>query len=143
MTEKLLSVTELLHNEKTVALTSIVHSLGTLQYRHEELINELIGAILKKKTPSEEKLEKTDDVAQCVSPSQLSSLLLSCAHLDYLPQVLEGKLSEVVKQIKDSPEVDSRLWLNTVWALVILGKADADTVASVLKSSFVESLKGI
>ncbi len=122
---------DVLHKEKAVVLISIVHSLGTLLYKNEELMDHLISAILKKETE------------QQIMANQLSSVILSCAYLDYLPPALEGMLFNIVQHIEASPDVDSRTWLNTVWALVLLGKAAPTHVSSVLKDSFIETLKGI
>ena len=65
------------------------------------------------------------------------STILACGTLNHVPERwTKGNLLDFcVKKVQDSREVDAKTWLNTVYALVVLGVTDESVIASVLSKS--------
>ena len=75
-----------------------------------------------------------EEIIENLPVDLLSSVIAVCASLNHMPQqwTIGNSLDTVVKKIQNSPTVGPKIWLNTVYSLVVLGKADAAVVSSVL-----------
>ncbi len=106
----------------------LLKSLSTLRYRNTQLLDVLNQSVLRQ-------IDK-------VSDHDLSFVLMTCANLDYLPTSTQDRMSEIVKRIQEGAESNPKLWLDTVWSLVLLNKATHEAVQSVLEPEFYKKLQG-
>ena len=107
---------------------AFLQSLSTLRWRHTGVLDGLTETLLANVS-----MVKTSDVL---------SLLLTCASLDYLPPVLARELPVLLKMVEDSKMTDPRSWLDVVWCCAVLNNCDSNMAASVLGSDFLDLLKG-
>ena len=142
ITTTLYSNNHLLLKEDLGTLSSILVSLMTLQYKYLELIDSIMDIIMS--GPGDANMSD-EHIIENLPVDLLSSIIAVCASLNHIPQQwTKGNwLDTVVKKIQSSPAVSPKIWLNTVFALVVLGKADAAVVSSVLSDpGIVFVLKG-
>ena len=133
VTTKLHSNLQALQKTDYKSLVSILFSLARLKYKHTDLVDDIVDILLS--NPQSLDFSEEQHVEQLPS-DMLISLILSCASLNYMPKKwrLGQMLGVCMKKIWNSPDVDKKVWLETVYALVILQVADASFVASVLRT---------
>ena len=74
--------------------------------------------------------------------SDLVSVLLTCAHLDYLPRAVSVRLEELTDKLFDIRQQSPREWLDAVWSCAVLQCASPKMVDSVLDKKFQETMQG-
>ena len=121
----------LLQKEDLGTLSSILVSLMKLQYKYLELIDSVVDIFMS--GPKDAKMSD-EEILENLPVDLLSSVIAVCASLNHMPKkwTLGNWLDTVVKKIQNSPSIGPKVWLNTVYSLVVLGKADAEAVSSVL-----------
>ncbi|XP_065334990.1 FAST kinase domain-containing protein 3, mitochondrial [Cloeon dipterum] len=118
----------LAQNKQPAPVGSALTSIGILRYRDAALLDAL----------SEWMVAHSE---QC-RPQDLVSFLLTLAYTGYEPSNLDAALEVVSKRLsimKDAPSATS--WLETVWALTVLGRLQGAQAASVLNANFLEQLR--
>lgn len=112
-----------LQAEEPRTLCSILYSLSLLRHKDVKLIERTVDVLVSQ-------LNSSRDASEQLPVEDLSSMIVACASLNFMPAKLEDGnfLSDCVEQIKDSP----RTLLNTVHALAMLQKADSSAISSVL-----------
>ena len=109
-------------------VSSFLQSLSILRWRHTGVLDGLAETLLANVS-----VVKTSDVL---------SLLLTCACLDYLPPALARELQVLLKTVEDVRMTDPRSWLDAVWCCAVLGNCDSNMAASILAGDFLNLLKG-
>ncbi|CAH2981610.1 unnamed protein product [Chilo suppressalis] len=113
------------NSEKPSVVTSIVVSLGLLKYRHEAAL-----AAIAEWMHSRRDVCRANDVASAV---------VTFATLHYVPPQSE-ELFEIAVSLKEDEMSRSTSWLDLVFALVILEKAQKGHLASTLRPEFIDKL---
>ena len=123
----------LLQREDLATLSSILVSLMKLQYKYLELIDSVVDIFMS--GPEDAKMSD-EQMVENLPVDLLSSVITVCASLNHVPEkwTLGIWLDTVVKKIQESPTVGPKIWLNTVYSLVVLGKANAAAISSVLSN---------
>ena len=131
ITTTLYSNNHLLLKEDLGTLSSILVSLMKLQYKYLELIDSIVDIFMS--GPKDAKMSDKE-IIENLPVDLLSSIIAVCASLNHMPQqwTIGNSFDTVVKKIQNSPTVGPKIWLNTVYSLAVLGKADAAVVSSVL-----------
>ncbi|XP_035897422.1 FAST kinase domain-containing protein 3, mitochondrial [Anopheles stephensi] len=119
---------ELTKNTDRIApIVSVLTSLGMLRYRDGTVLDNLCGWIA-----SHHELCK---------PSQLGSMLLSLATLNYEPISMDTIKAKLIANVSENDFIRSSDWLNTVWSLTVLNCVNGDQLSSVLNGEFFEKLQ--
>ena len=110
--------------QSSPVLRSLLTSLGLLRYSHPALLD----SILTWFTAHTESLTTRD----------LTSLLISLASLDY---TVPGQHSQLLVSLTDqlaggAESMPEQAWLDTVWALTVLGRVNHAHLESVLNHTF-------
>ena len=114
--------------ESVHLVPSFLQSLSMLRWRHTGILDGLAETLLAN--------------VDTVKTSDVLSLLLTCASLDYMSPVLARQLHVVLKKLEGAKTTDPRSWLDAVWCCAVLGNCDADMAASVLGADFLSLLEG-
>uniref|UniRef100_A0A182QQ10 RAP domain-containing protein n=1 Tax=Anopheles farauti TaxID=69004 RepID=A0A182QQ10_9DIPT len=115
------------NTDKIAPIVSILTSLGMLRYRDGTVLDNLCGWIA-----SHHELCK---------PTQLGSLLLSLATLNYEPISMDTIKGKLVANVSENDFIRSTDWLNTVWSLTILNSVSGAQLSSVLNDDFFRKLE--
>lgn len=115
-------------NEGNAVVGSILTSLGFLRYKNTELLDLLCEWIIAK--------------PRSLRPSCVTSLLLTLATVAHIPFNTPELYKTLIEPLRESDMPASEVWLDVVWATVILGLADPVHVSSVLDSVFTTKLSG-
>uniref|UniRef100_A0A182JSE8 RAP domain-containing protein n=1 Tax=Anopheles christyi TaxID=43041 RepID=A0A182JSE8_9DIPT len=115
------------NSDKMAPIVSVLTSLGMLRYRDRPVLDNLCGWIA-----SHHELCK---------PTQLGSLLLSLATLNYEPISMDTIKAKLVANVSENDFIRSTDWLNTVWSLTILNCVIGDQLSSVLNADFFRKLQ--
>ncbi|XP_050098994.1 uncharacterized protein LOC126579593 [Anopheles aquasalis] len=119
---------ELVKNQDKIApIVSILTSLGMLRYRDGTVLDALCGWVAAHH--------------ELCKPTQLGSVLLSLATLNYEPICMDTLKTKLVANVSENDFVRSSDWLNTVWSLTILNCAKAEQLSSVLNGDFYHRLQ--
>lgn len=113
------------NKDKPAVVNSILVSLGLLKYRNEAVLSSLI-----------EWISSHSDVCR---PSDIASAVVTLATVDYLPIQAEYLL-EVALMLKEDELVKASSWLDLVFSLLILDKAEKHHLISTLKPEFIDKL---
>ncbi|XP_025422415.1 uncharacterized protein LOC112692084 isoform X2 [Sipha flava] len=113
-------------NDRFSVIGSILTSIGILRYRDAELLESLSIWVEK-------------HMNDC-KPSILTSYLLTLAYVNYKPINMDNiiKVFTDIKHFNDAGNINT--WLDIVWSLVVLEKANNDHLESVLSSDYVSNL---
>ncbi|XP_059478988.1 FAST kinase domain-containing protein 4 isoform X2 [Neocloeon triangulifer] len=115
-------------NKHPAPVGSALTSLGILRYRDAALLDVFSEWIVQHSE-------------QC-RPQDLVSFLLTLANTGYEPSNFEAALKVVLGRLSSPKELPSALaWLETVWALTVLGRLEASQAASVLEAGFLGQLR--
>jgi len=112
--------------EKHAVVRSILTSLGQLHFLHTGVMERIAEWYNKRR----EKLDSKDMVA----------MLMTCANLNYLPQDEQRLIEHISQTLNETSITDHQVWLDVVWSLVVLGRANHQQLNSVLNSDFSTSL---
>ncbi|XP_046435074.1 FAST kinase domain-containing protein 4 isoform X1 [Neodiprion virginianus] len=113
-------------NNGTAVIGSVVTSLGFLRYKNTELLDALCEWILAE--------------PRSLKPQYITSLLLTLATVLHIPFNMTELQKAFIKPLKETDVSASEVWLDVVWATVILGIADPVQVACTLDSVFIQKL---
>ncbi|XP_038221665.1 FAST kinase domain-containing protein 4 [Zerene cesonia] len=116
------------NKDKPAVVNSIVVSLGLLKYRHEEALAAITEWMQANK-------------AVC-RPGDIASTMITLATLDYLPPNSEG-FFETALQLKEEEMTKALSWLDLVFSLLILNKAELHHLVSTLKPEFIDQLLSV
>uniref|UniRef100_A0A182P566 RAP domain-containing protein n=1 Tax=Anopheles epiroticus TaxID=199890 RepID=A0A182P566_9DIPT len=119
---------ELSKNEDKIApIVSVLTSLGMLRYRDGTVLDSLCGWVASRH--------------ELCKPTQLGSLLLSLAMLNYEPISMDTIKAKLVANVTENDFIRSTDWLNTVWSLTILNSVNGGQLSSVLCADFFRRLQ--
>ncbi|KAI8421246.1 hypothetical protein MSG28_008303 [Choristoneura fumiferana] len=113
------------NKDKPSVVTSIVVSLGLLKYRHEPALSALT-----------EWMQTHIDTCRA---SDLASAVITLATVNFVPPYSE-KLFKVVETLKEEEMAKSSAWLDLVFALLTLNKAQPHQLTSTMKPEFIDKL---
>ncbi|CAG4946241.1 unnamed protein product [Colias eurytheme] len=116
------------NNDKPAVVNSIIVSLGLLKYRHEEAL----AAIT-------EWMQANKDICR---PGDIASAMITLATLDYLPPNSDS-FFEIALQLKEEEMTKALSWLDLVFSLLILNKAELHHLVSTLKPEFIDQLLSV
>ncbi|XP_045124481.1 FAST kinase domain-containing protein 4-like isoform X2 [Portunus trituberculatus] len=112
--------------DKPILIGGILFCAGQLRWRCPVLLEALAEWVEK-------------NASAC--PSQtLAALMLTLATVSYIPNDIDSLFRVVLPRLSQESLSRTSVWLDVVWALVVLGKADAQHVASVLNPTFVAAV---
>uniref|UniRef100_A0A182JBZ6 Uncharacterized protein n=1 Tax=Anopheles atroparvus TaxID=41427 RepID=A0A182JBZ6_ANOAO len=115
------------NTDKIAPIVSILTSLGMLRYRDGTVLDNLCGWIAAHH--------------ELCKPTQLGSLLLSLATLNYEPISMDAIKAKLVANVTENDFIRSADWLNTVWSLTALNCVNGDQLSSVLCPEFFHRLQ--
>ncbi|XP_022113387.2 FAST kinase domain-containing protein 4 isoform X1 [Pieris rapae] len=113
------------NTEKSAVVHSILVSLGLLKYRHEEALTALVGWMQTNR-------------AVC-RPSDVASAVVTLANVNFVPPKAESFL-EAALLLKEDEMTKALSWLDLVFSLLVLEKAEMHHLASTLKPEFIDKL---
>ncbi|XP_054280830.1 uncharacterized protein LOC128998632 isoform X2 [Macrosteles quadrilineatus] len=119
----------LMNNSRRAVVGSVIKSLGLLRYKHLDLLNLLCQWV-----------EKHKDTC---TPQDLSSLLLTLAVVNHLPDNHQVLFPIILDQLVSSGVSDPYEWLDVVWSLTVLNKETTEQLKSVLSSEFIEKIQAL
>lgn len=112
--------------DKPTLIGSILFCAGQLRWRCPVLLEALA-----------EWVEKN---AMACPAQTLASVVLTLATVSYIPNDIDSLFRVVLPRLSQESLGRTSAWLDVVWALVVLGRADAQQVASVLNPTFVAAV---
>ncbi|XP_058130159.1 FAST kinase domain-containing protein 4 [Anopheles ziemanni] len=115
------------NTDKIAPIVSILTSLGMLRYRDGTVLDNLTSWIAAHH--------------ELCKPTQLGSLLLSLATLNYEPISMDAIKAKLVVNVTENDFIRSADWLNTVWSLTVLNSVTGDQLSSVLNPEFFHRLQ--
>uniref|UniRef100_A0A182MIC2 FAST kinase leucine-rich domain-containing protein n=1 Tax=Anopheles culicifacies TaxID=139723 RepID=A0A182MIC2_9DIPT len=115
------------NTDKIAPIVSVLTSLGMLRYRDGTVLDNLCSWIA-----SHHELCK---------PTQLGSLLLSLATLNYEPISMDTIKAKLIANVSENDYIRPSDWLNTVWSLTVLNCVNGDQLSSVLNADFFHKLQ--
>ncbi|XP_025194835.1 FAST kinase domain-containing protein 4 isoform X1 [Melanaphis sacchari] len=112
--------------DRPSVIGSIVTSIGILRYRDPDLLDSLSTWLEK-------------HIKEC-KQHILISYLLTLAYVNYKPNNMDNIIQtfKSTKQFNDVGNLNT--WLDIIWSLVVLEKADNELLASVLSPDFISNL---
>ncbi|CAH2085882.1 unnamed protein product [Euphydryas editha] len=113
------------NTDKPAVVNSILISLGLLKYRHESVLLALT--------------EWIQTHIKICRPGDIASAVVTLATVDYLPSLVEP-LIEAALSLKEDEMVKASSWLDLVFSLLILDKAEKHHLTSTLKPEFIDKL---
>ncbi|XP_049286102.1 FAST kinase domain-containing protein 3, mitochondrial [Anopheles funestus] len=115
------------NTDKMAPIVSVLTSLGMLRYRDGTVLDNLCSWI-------------TSHHELC-KPTQLGSLLLSLATLNYEPISMDTIKTKLIANVSENDYIRPADWLNTVWSLTVLNCVTGDQLSSVLNADFFHKLQ--
>ncbi|XP_053658173.1 FAST kinase domain-containing protein 3, mitochondrial [Anopheles marshallii] len=115
------------NTDKIAPIVSVLTSLGMLRYRDGTVVDNLCSWIA-----SHHELCK---------PTQLGSLLLSLATLNYEPISMDTIKAKLIANVSENDYIRPADWLNTVWSLTVLNCVNGHQLSSVLNADFFHKLQ--
>ncbi|XP_023940990.2 FAST kinase domain-containing protein 4 [Bicyclus anynana] len=112
-------------NADNAVVSSVLVSLGLLKYRHEAALGALV-----------EWAQARRDVCR---PGDVVAAVVTLATLDYVPVHCDWLLETAVS-LKEEEMVKASSWLDLVFSLLILDKAEQHHLASTLRPEFIDKL---
>ncbi|CAH1776018.1 unnamed protein product [Owenia fusiformis] len=100
--------------------TSIIVSLGLLKWRHVELL-ELLG----------KQISMPEGTA-----NEIAAMIVTCGAVNYMPSAVDDNLGSLLNRVEHIRHEQPKLWLDVVWSLCVLEKANAITASTVLDKEF-------
>ncbi|CAH0724022.1 unnamed protein product, partial [Brenthis ino] len=113
------------NKDKPAVINSILVSLGLLKYRNEAVLSAL-----------SEWIKQNINVCR---PGDIASAVITLATVDYLP-VQADSLMEAALSLKEDELSKASSWLDLVFSLLILEKAEKHHLMSTLKPEFIDKL---
>ncbi|CAD0200195.1 unnamed protein product [Chrysodeixis includens] len=115
------------NDDKPAVVNSITVSLGLMRYRHEPVLG-AIAAWLQR------------HIRMCRA-SDLASAIVTLATVDYMPPDKAGvALLKTALTLKEEEMAKSSSWLDMVFSLLTLGKAERHHLESTLQPEFIDKL---
>nr|XP_022919922.1 FAST kinase domain-containing protein 3, mitochondrial [Onthophagus taurus]XP_022919923.1 FAST kinase domain-containing protein 3, mitochondrial [Onthophagus taurus] len=111
---------------KSAVIGSVLTSLGVLKYKDIDVLNCLSKWMVK-------------HANEC-RPQDIFALFLTMGVLNYTPQNIEEIVSVFLPMLTPTEANKSTVWLDFVWSLVLLNKANVDQLNSVLEQKFIQQL---
>ncbi|XP_064644341.1 FAST kinase domain-containing protein 4-like isoform X2 [Lineus longissimus] len=102
--------------------SSVLTSVGVAKFRHPKLLDTLT--------------EYFHQRLDTVSPSDLSSLVITLANLNYQPQTLSEYFPKFLSRLRPLQLGDRKTWLDVVWSAAILNRLSSEMAESVLTPEF-------
>ncbi|XP_001654178.2 protein TBRG4 isoform X1 [Aedes aegypti] len=115
------------NKDKPAAIGSILTSLSLLRYRDTTILDLLSDWMVVNR--------------EVCKSSQISSLLLSLATLNYEPTNMDAIKTNLINSLQESDFIKPNDWLNTVWSLAALNCVTPQHIASVLNPTFIGTLE--
>nr|CAD7438424.1 unnamed protein product [Timema bartmani] len=114
------------NNDRSAVVGSVLTSVGLMRYKHTELLDVLSDWV-------------TVNIDTCRT-QDLCSLLQTLAMLNYRPSNESQLFDVLVKHLTVAAVPNPVAWLDVVWSLVVLDRATAQHVTSVLSPEFLAKL---
>lgn len=115
------------NKDKPAPIGSILTSLSMLRYRDTTMLDLLSDWIIVNR--------------EVCKTSQISSLLMSLATLNYEPTNMDAIKANLINTLSESDFIKPLDWLNTVWSLAVLNCVSAHHLSSVLNPTFIATLE--
>ncbi|KAJ0177591.1 hypothetical protein K1T71_006464 [Dendrolimus kikuchii] len=112
-------------NEKPAVVNSIAVSLGLMKYRHESVLSAIADWVQKHKT-------------ECRA-SEIASVVVTLATVDYTPPQSE-ELFQIAVTLKQEELSKPSSWLDLVFSLLTLNRAEKEHLTSTLQPEFIDKL---
>jgi hypothetical protein len=109
--------------------SSVLTSVGVAKFRHPKLLDTLT--------------EYFHECVETVSPTNLSSLVITLANLNYQPRNLAEYFPNFLDRLRPLRLGDKKIWLDVVWSAALLNRLNAEMVESVLVPEFYSGFSGI
>ncbi|XP_028026243.1 FAST kinase domain-containing protein 4 [Bombyx mandarina] len=113
------------NEDKPAVVNSIIVSLGLMKYRHEPALSAITEWMM--------------DHSSVCRTSDVASAVVTLATLNYVPPGSEA-LFEMARSLKEEEVVKPSTWLDLVFSLLILDKADHHHLVSTLRPEFIDKL---
>ncbi|XP_050499186.1 FAST kinase domain-containing protein 4 [Diabrotica virgifera virgifera] len=113
--------------KRSSVIGSILTSIGLLKYKNPALLDILSEWILGNQS--------------ICRPQDVFSLLMTLAVVNYKPNNSENLFKVLLPQLTLSEAGKPQVWLDIVWSLTLLNKANSSHVSSVLDKSFLDQLE--
>ncbi|XP_063547944.1 FAST kinase domain-containing protein 4 [Cydia strobilella] len=113
------------NKEKPAVVNSIIVSLGLLKYRHEPALTAITGWI--------------QTHMQTCRAGDIASAVVTLATVDYVPPNSEI-LFKAAESLKEEEMAKSSAWLDLVFALLTLDKAQPHQLVSTIQPEFIDKL---
>ncbi|XP_050678006.1 FAST kinase domain-containing protein 4 [Leptidea sinapis] len=113
------------NTDKPAVVNSIMVSLGLLRYRHEDVLSALVDW-----------MQRNKDVCR---PGDIASAVTTLATLNFLPPNSDSFI-ESATTLKEDEMAKVLSWLDLVFSLLILEKAEQHHLTSTLKPDFIDKL---
>ncbi|XP_047026052.1 FAST kinase domain-containing protein 4 [Helicoverpa zea] len=115
------------NEEKSAVVNSITVSLGLLKYRHEPVLSAIADWL--------------QNHIQLCRATDIASAVVTMATVDYLPPTQStSALLETALSLKEEEMSKSSSWLDLVFSLLTLNKAQKHHLESTLKPEFIDKL---
>lgn len=113
------------NKDKPAVVNSIIVSLGLLKYRHEPALTAIT--------------EWIQTHMQACRAGDIASAVITLATVDFVPPNSE-KLFKVAESLKEEEMAKSSAWLDLVFALLTLNKAQPHQLVSTIQPEFIDKL---
>ncbi|XP_076250695.1 FAST kinase domain-containing protein 4 [Rhynchophorus ferrugineus] len=123
------NIVNVLHKDeinKSAVIGSILTSIGLLKYKSQVLLDSLSDWIIENH--------------KICRPQDIFSLFMTLAVVHYVPTNGEALFNVLLPQLTEEEAGQPHIWLEIVWSLVLLNKATAEQVKSVLDEQFLRKL---
>lgn len=112
-------------NKKPAVVGSILTSIGILKYKNKVLLDALAEWVFANMSVCRE--------------IDFVSMLLTLASVNHTPHKM-NEVNNVIVSLLNNAGLKSQVWLDVVWSLAVLNKADTKLLKSVLEPSFIANL---
>ena len=112
--------------DKPALVGSLLFCAGQLRWRCPVVLEALV--------------EWVERNASACPVQTLAATVITLANVSYLPNDMDSLFNVVLPRLTPGSLSRPSAWLDVVWALVVLGRADAHLVASVLNPTFVSAI---
>ncbi|CAG9787461.1 unnamed protein product [Diatraea saccharalis] len=113
------------NEDKPTVVNSIIVSLGLLKYRHEAALSAISDWLQSRRN--------------VIRAADVSSAVVTYATLNFIPPQSES-LFDLAISLKEEEMSKSTSWLDLVFALLVLEKAQKEHLASTLRTDFIDKL---
>lgn len=114
------------HNKKPAVIGSIITSLGFLRYRNQDLLEELLHWMIQ-------------NYYAC-RIQEFIAILLTLANVNYTSETFDQLYIKMKNHVQVREVNNYYTWLDVVWSLIVLNKAESHHLTTVLSSDFISKV---